>query len=86
MTPTHDRKTLITVAARWISNCGSAAIGQRRSWTTWQSPGKLALLADLQALLPATDRGLADLQGAATEPRDEATGGGPSQHEWRWTS
>ena len=58
--------------------------GHRRSWTTCRSVGKLALLVDLRALLPATDYGLVDLQGAATEPRDKATGGGPPQREW-WT-
>jgi len=71
-TPTSDRKTSITAAARWISDCGSMATTQRRSWTTCRSLEELALLADLQALLLATDRGLADLQGAATEPWDEA--------------
>jgi len=65
---------------------GSAATGQWRSWTTCRSLGELTLLADLQALLPAIDRGLADLQGAATEPWHEATGGGPPQREWRRTS
>jgi len=51
-----------------------------------RSLGELALLADLQTLFPVTDRGIADLQGAATEPRDKATGGGPPQREWRQTS
>ena len=82
VTPTRNQKTPITAAARWISDCGSATTGQRRSWTTCRSLGELALLADL----PATDRGLADLLGAATEPLDEATGGGPPQREWRRTS
>jgi len=81
-TPARDRKTPIAVAVRWISDRGSAATGQRRSWTTCRSLGELALLlTDLQALLPATARGLADLQGVATEPWDEATGGRPPQRE-----
>jgi len=74
------------VAARWISDCGSAATGQRRSRTTCRYLEELALLADLQALLSATDHGLADLQEAATEPLDKATGGGSPQCEWRRTS
>jgi hypothetical protein len=36
-TPTRDRKTPTAAATRWISDRGSAATGQRRSWTTCQS-------------------------------------------------
>ena len=45
-TPARDRKTPITAAARWISDRGSAATGQRRSWTTCRSLGELAPLVN----------------------------------------